>query len=325
MRDVRTSVENWPLSAPFRISRGVKTAAEVVTLELREGDAVGRGECVPYPRYGDTTQSVCRQIEEIRDALAQGASRHELAELLPPGPAMNAVDSALWELEAALSGHSVEDMLGKKVSPIITALTVSLDDPDRMAAAAARMSGAPLIKVKVNAEEPAACVRAVRRAAPDAALIVDPNESWDLDLLAEMQPILAELQVDFVEQPLPSEQDACLEGLQPLVPICADESCHTTKDLDVLMGRYGIVNIKLDKTGGLTGALSLLQAARERGFGVMVGCMISTSLSIAPAMHVAVHADYADLDGPLWLKQDRTGGVSLREGRLAPPSPGFWG
>jgi L-alanine-DL-glutamate epimerase-like enolase superfamily enzyme len=325
MRDVRTSIEQWPLAAPFRISRGIKTVAEVVTVELHEGGVVGRGECVPYPRYGDTTESVSRQIQDIKDALARGASRSELPGLLPPGPAMNAVDCALWDLEAALSGSPVHQILGETLPPVVTALTVSLDTPDKMAAAAETMNGAALIKVKVNAEEPEACIRAVRGAAPEAALIVDPNESWNLDLLSRLQPLLEELRVDFVEQPLPSEDDGVLEGFQPLVPICADESCHTAKDLDVLMRRYGMVNIKLDKTGGLTGGLELLEAARERGFGVMVGCMVSTSLSIAPAMHIAARADYADLDGPLWLKQDRAGGVSLRDGRLVPAAPGFWG
>lgn len=325
MRDVRTSIEHWPLEAPFRISRGIKTVAEVVTVELHEGGVVGRGECVPYPRYGDTTQSVSRQIVDVKAALVRGASRSELPGLLPPGPAMNAVDCALWDLEAALSGNSVQHMLGKPLPSVVTALTVSLDRPDKMGAAAAAMGEAALIKVKVNAEEPESCMRAVRSAAPGAALIIDPNESWDLELLTRMQPILQELRVEFVEQPLPSEDDAALEGFRPLVPICADESCHTAKDLDDLMRRYGMVNIKLDKTGGLTGGLELLEAARERGFGVMVGCMVSTSLSIAPAMHIAARADYADLDGPLWLKEDRAGGVSLQDGRLAPATPGFWG
>lgn len=325
MRDVRTSVEQWPLSAPFRISRGVKTVAEVVTVELQEGGIVGRGECVPYPRYGDTTESVSRQIEDVKDALATGALRKDLRGLLPPGPAMNALDCALWDLEARLAGTSVQEMLGKALAPTVTALTVSLDTPDRMAAAAAAMGEAALIKVKVNAEQPEACLRAVRGAAPGAAIIVDPNESWDLDLLTRMQPALEDCRVAFVEQPLPSDGDEGLRGFQPLVPICADESCHTANDLDALMGRYGMVNIKLDKTGGLTGGLELLQSARERGFGVMVGCMVSTSLSIAPAMHIAAQADYADLDGPLWIKEDREGGVSLQQGLLMPAAPGFWG
>jgi L-alanine-DL-glutamate epimerase-like enolase superfamily enzyme len=325
MRGVRTSIEQWPLAAPFRISRGIKTAADVVTVELQEGSAVGRGECVPYPRYGDTTESVSKQIRDVKDALARGASRRDLPALLSPGPAMNALDCALWDLEAELSGRSVQDMLGMELTPVVTALTISLDTPDKMGAAAAAMNGAALVKVKVNAEQPDACLRAVRSAAPGAALIVDPNESWDFDLLTRMQPLLKEFGVEFVEQPLPSESDFALEGFQPLVPICADESCHTAKDLDVLVRRYGMVNIKLDKTGGLTGGLELLEAARQRGFGVMVGCMVSTSLSIAPAMHIAARADYADLDGPLLLKGDRAGGVSLQEGSLVPATPGFWG
>ena len=194
-----------------------------------------------------------------------------------------------------------------------------------MAVAAAALADAPLIKVKVDGHEPEACLRAVRAAAPHPAMIVDPNEGWDLALLAELQPLLAELRVAFVEQPLPAAEDAGLAGFEPLVPICADESCHTAAELDMLAGRYGMVNIKLDKTGGLTEALVLLDAARARGFGVMVGCMISSSLSIAPALQLAAQADYADLDGPLWLKDDRPGGVVLRDGMLMPPANGFWG
>jgi L-alanine-DL-glutamate epimerase-like enolase superfamily enzyme len=325
MRDVRTKVEHWPLAVPFRISRGTKTVAEVVTVELRDGTSTGRGECVPYERYGHTSESVAKQIADVTDALTMGLSRSELGKLMPPGPARNAVDCALWDLEAAQSGRSVEERAGTSLRPITTALTVSLDVPHKMAAAAAAMSEAGLIKVKVSAEAPEACLRAVRDAAPGARMIVDPNESWDLALLELMQPALRELRVDFVEQPLPSGRDACLQGFEPLVPICADESCHTADDLDVLIGRYAMVNVKLDKTGGLTGGLELLRAARERGFGVMVGCMISTSLSIAPAIHIALQADYADLDGPLWLTQDRPGGVMLRDGQLSSPAAGFWG
>jgi L-alanine-DL-glutamate epimerase-like enolase superfamily enzyme len=325
VRSIGASLEPFPLAAPFRISRGVRTVAEVVTVEIGDGDARGRGESVPYARYGESPQSVLAQIASVEAAIGAGAGRAAIAELLPPGAARNAIDCALWDLEARLGDGSVAARVGWPVRPIVTALTVGLDSPDRMAAAAAALADAPLIKVKVDGGEPAACLRAVRAAAPRPEMIVDPNEGWDLALLRDLQPLLAELRVAFVEQPLPADADADLEGFEPLVPICADESCHTAADLEVLARRYGMINIKLDKTGGLTAALTLLDAARARGFGVMVGCMISSSLSIAPAMQIAAQADYADLDGPLWLKADRPGGVALRDGLLLPPANGFWG
>lgn len=319
-------IEQLPLERPFRISRGVKTVAEVVTVEVRRGDAVGRGEAVPYARYGETPQSVLAQLMAATPALSQPVSRMELATLLPPGAARNAVDCALWDLDSALTGRSVGEVTGwGQPGPVVTALTVSLDTADKMAAAAAEIADVPLIKVKVDANDPAAAIRAVRQAAPAARLIIDPNESWDMSLLERLQPFLEEMQVSFVEQPLPAGEDACLAGFRPRVPVCADESCHTAEDLDVLADRYGVVNIKLDKTGGLTGAIDLLSAARARNLGVMVGCMVSSSLSIAPALHVAARADYADLDGPVWLAQDRPGGVRVEGGVMAPPAPGFWG
>ncbi len=325
-RHVRTGIEQWPLATPFRISRGTKTMAEVITVELRQGDAVGRGESVPYARYGETVQSVEAQVAAIAGALADGASRDDVSALLPPGAARNAVDCALWDLDAALSGRSVGATIGwGDPAPVTTALTVSLDTPEKMAAAAAAMGEGALIKIKVDANAPDMAIRAVRAAVPGARLIVDPNESWDMPLLEAIQPLLAELRVDFVEQPLPAGEDACLEGFAARVPICADESCHIVEDLEILSRRYRMVNIKLDKTGGLTEALKLLSAARARDFGVMVGCMVSTSLSIAPAMHIAARADYVDLDGPLWLARDRPGGVTMRDGRMVRPDPGFWG
>jgi L-alanine-DL-glutamate epimerase-like enolase superfamily enzyme len=325
LRQISCEVERWPLATPFRISRGVRTVAEVVTVELRQGEARGIGESVPYARYGETPESVVRQIESVRPALAAGADRKALVELLPPGAARNAIDCALWDLESKLSGRGISEQLGGNLRPVATALTVGLDTPEKMEEAARGLAGAALVKVKVDASAPEACLRAVRRSVPDAQLIVDPNEGWNIALLERLQPLLQEIGTAFVEQPLPAAEDHVLEGFKPLVPICADESCHTAADLDALEGRYGMVNIKLDKTGGLTGALELLEAARGRGFGVMVGCMISTSLSIAPAMHVAALADYADLDGPLWLREDRTEGVRLENGLLMPPSKGFWG
>lgn len=320
-RDIRSGIESWPLERPFRISRGVKTAAEVVTVEIEADGVVGRGEAVPYARYEETPATVLAEIREVTDALASGAGRADLPGLLAPGAARNAIDCALWDWELK-QGKASLPLLTR---PLATALTVSLDTPETMGEAAVALATAPLVKVKVNAENVEACLRAVRTAAPTPKLIVDPNESWDLALLASLQPLLAELRVDFVEQPVPSEIDAGLAGFERAVPICADESVHVSRDLDHLVGRYDMVNIKLDKTGGLTEALVLLEAARAQGFGVMVGCMISTSLSIVPALAVAMHADYADLDGPWWLKQDRPGGITVEGGMILPPAPGFWG
>jgi L-Ala-D/L-Glu epimerase len=324
-RTVSSRIESWPLAAPFRISRGVKTVAEVVTVTITQDGATGRGEGVPYPRYGESADSVSAQIAAVTGALADGADRTELQSMLPAGAARNAVDCALWDLESRLTGLSVAATTGGVAPRLVTALTVGLDAPEAMAANAARLADMPLIKVKVDAVAPEQCLRAVRAVAPAPRLIVDPNESWDLALLERLQPVLAELDVTFVEQPLPAEADSVLAGFMPAVPVCADEACHTVDDLDRLAGRYGMVNIKLDKTGGLTGAIALYEEARERGMGTMVGCMICTSLSIAPALHVAAHADFADLDGPLWLKEDRPGGVVSDAGRLLPPAPGFWG
>jgi L-alanine-DL-glutamate epimerase-like enolase superfamily enzyme len=325
LRGVTAQVERWPLAVPFRISRGVRTVAELVTVEIRQGDRRGRGETMPYARYGETLASVVEQIEAVQPALAAGADRVELSTLLPPGAARQAVDCALWDLETKLSGTSVAERLGRSLRPVTTALTVSLDEPQKMGEAALALAGAPLVKVKLGPNEPEACLRAVRHSAPDVRMIVDANEGWDLALLERLQPALQELRIDFVEQPLPASEDHLLEGFKPLVPICADESCHTRADLDVLARRYSMINIKLGKTGGLTEALALLEGGRERGFGIMVGCMISSSLSIAPAMHVAAMADYADLDGPLWLREDHQGGVRLENGQIMPPAPGFWG
>ena len=326
LRELSARHRSWPLAAPFRISRGVKHSAEAVVVEIREGGCRGRAESVPYARYGETIESVLDEIECARRAIVDGASRAQLAELLPAGAARNAVDCALWDLEAQLAGSSVWSLL--RLAPpqvLTTALTVSLDTPERMGEAAARIASARLVKVKVDASAPAAQIAAVRRAAPHSRLIVDPNESWSIDLLRDMQPTLAALDVALVEQPLPSADDAALEGFESAVPICADESCHVAADLPRLQGRYQAINIKLDKTGGLTEALALRTEARARGFRIMVGCMICSSLAVAPAFLVARGAEFVDLDGPLWLQADHGGGVRSRNGALQPAAPGFWG
>lgn len=325
-RTLRASHERFALTKPFRISRGVKTQADVVTVVLAQDGVIGRGEGVPYARYGESIDSALAQIEQVRPAVESGASREALLTLLPAGAARNAIDCALWDLEARLAGTDVAARIGEpELARIESALTVVIDKPVAMAAAAHAIAAAPLIKVKVDASIPDAQIRAVRGAAPNARLIVDPNESWDRNLVDVMQPILKELAVDLLEQPVPAEQDEWLEAFRPLVPICADESVHIADDLDVIARRYQVVNVKLDKSGGLTEGLRLARAARARGLGLMTGCMISSSLSIAPALHVAAMSDFVDLDGPIWLKEDRAGGVRDEHGYLLPPRPGFWG
>lgn len=314
------------LSRPFRISRGVKTEADVIVVTLEQDGVRGQGEGVPYARYGETIASVTADIIRIRAAIKAGAGRDALMELLRPGAARNAIDCALWDLESRLSGVSVAQMIGApEPGALASALTIGIDTPEAMAEAAAAMADAPLIKLKVDAENPADRIRAVRAAAPDAALIVDPNESWDRALVERMQDVLASERVDLLEQPVAAGADAWLEGFTPLVPICADEAVHVAGDLGVVAARYQVVNVKLDKAGGLTPALELAHAARERGMGLMTGCMVSSSLSIAPALHVARLSDFVDLDGPLWLAEDREGGVTDAKGTLHPPRPGFWG
>jgi L-alanine-DL-glutamate epimerase-like enolase superfamily enzyme len=326
LRGLSTRHRVLPLRAPFRISRGVKHAADVVTVELEQAGCVGRGESVPYARYGESVVAVMDEIEALRYDLRAGMDRNELQTRLGPGAARNALDAAMWDLESRLSNVPVWNRLARPPhAPLVTALTVVIDTPQEMEKAAARIADAGLIKVKVDADDPVARIEAVRRAAPSARLIVDPNESWTIDILREVQPALERLSVSLLEQPLPADADDALAGFSGRIPICADEACHTTADLPLLANRYQAINIKLDKTGGLTEAWRLLQAARSAGFGVMVGCMVCSSLGIAPALEVAREADFIDLDGPLWLANDYPDGVSLHEGRLMPPAPGFWG
>ncbi|GGK14788.1 N-acetyl-D-Glu racemase DgcA [Luteimonas terricola] len=316
-----------PLATPFRISRGVRTSTEVVVATIRRGGFTGRGEALPYARYGESVASVIEGASLLSPAIAGGLDRRGLCELLSPGAARNALDCALWDLESRQQGTPVSALLGQPgaLPPLASAQTVSLDTPERMAEAARALARLELVKIKVDASDPAAQIRAVRGALPGARLIVDPNESWTLELLESLQPVLAEARIDLVEQPLPAGGDDALSGFSSVARLCADESCHTASDLPRLRGRYQVVNIKLDKTGGLTGALELLDAARAQGFGIMVGCMISSSLAIAPAWHIARHAEFVDLDGPLWLKDDHAGGAVMRDGLLQPPAPELWG
>ncbi|HYD88018.1 MAG TPA: N-acetyl-D-Glu racemase DgcA [Vitreimonas sp.] len=325
LRRLTARSERWPLSRPFRIARGVKTAADVVVVNLQHGPHVGRGEAVPYARYDESVESVLAQIASVSADIEAGLSRAELQRKLAAGAARNAIDCALWDLEAQQAGRTVADLAGVQTpGEIVTAVTVSLDEPARMSEAAAAIAGSPLIKVKVDAFDPLTSVQAVRAAAPEARLIVDPNESWSASLLAELLPQLAALRVDLIEQPLAAAEDASLENLKPAVPICADESAHTSADLERVARRYQAVNIKLDKTGGLTEALVMRERVRQLGLTLMAGCMVSTSLSVAPALLVAQDASFIDLDGPWWLAQDRENGMIFANGRMRAPR-GLWG
>ncbi len=317
--------ERWPLKTPFAISRGVKTAADVVVVEIASAGAVGRGECVPYARYGETIESVLGQIETVRAAVEAGADNDEIARLMRPGAARNAVDCALLDLRSRLERRPVWDLLGlEQPRPAVTATTISLDTPERMAEAARRLADMPLLKVKVGREDVIARVAAVRRNAPAATLIVDPNESWTPDLLADLMDPMASLGVRVIEQPCPAGADVPVAH-PPSLKLCADESCHTEDDLPRLAGTYDMINIKLDKAGGLTAACRLADAARTQGFEIMVGCMVATSLSMAPATMLAGRAVFIDLDGPLWLARDRDAALVCEHGRIFPPTPQLWG
>ncbi|HYE46124.1 MAG TPA: N-acetyl-D-Glu racemase DgcA [Caulobacter sp.] len=326
LRNATVRRHRWPLKAPFRISRGVKTAAETVIVQLRRGEACGRGESAPYPRYGESPDGVLQALAEPLGAFEAGEADDEVLARLPPGAARNALDCALWDLKARETGHSVAAMTGLvRPESVVCAVTLSLDEPEAMAAAARASAAAPLIKIKLDADRPAERLEAVAAAAPNSRFIVDPNEGWTRAILDDLRPLLARLPIALIEQPLPSDADAALEGFDPPAPVCADESLHTAAGLDRLRGRYQAVNIKLDKTGGLTEAIRTLRAARALGFQVMTGCMVASSLAIVPALHIAGASDFVDLDGPWWLAGDWPAGVRLEGGVMRAPAAGFWG
>ena len=326
MRRLSVRLEIWPLASAFRISRGAKTEAHVVVAEVADGACAGRGEAVPYPRYDETPEGTRAEIESVRDAVEGGLGSEGLLEALPPGAARNALDCALWDLEAKQAGRPAWALAGLAApKPCVTAVTLSLDTPENMGATAAKHAHLPLLKLKVTGEGDAARIRAVRENAPRARLIVDANEGWSPPMLDELLPALAALGVEMVEQPLPAADDAALAGRRLALPVCADESCHTRADLPRLEGRYPMVNIKLDKTGGLTEALALAREAQAMGFRIMVGSMVGTSLAMAPAALLAGFADYVDLDGPLLLARDRAPGLSYEGAVMSPPDPALWG
>ena len=324
-RILEISAISSPLKAAFTISRGAKTSAETVRVTLTDGTARGRGECVPYARYGETVAGVIAAIEAIRPEIESGLGRQELQTLLPAGAARCAVDCAMWDLEAKLVGKPVWQLAGlPEPKPVETAVTVSLDTPEAMGDAAKATPGR-LLKLKLGGPEDLARIEAVHQARPDARLIVDANEGLDPDQLPAIAKAAARLGVVMIEQPLPADADTGLMRRPGPVAICADESAHTSAELQALARRYDAVNVKLDKTGGLTEALAMVRVARECGLGVMVGCMVAGSISMAPAVLLAGLADAADVDGPLWLKEDVPHGLVFSDGMVAPPVPDLWG
>lgn len=318
---------SYPIAGSFRISRGARTSAEVVTVTLRDGDAVGRGECVPYPRYGESVDSVCGQIDSISEHIAKGMDREALQTALSAGAARNAVDCALWDLEAKRTGTPVWQLAGLTAAPVpaVTAYTLSLDTPETMAANATRNADRPLFKLKLTGEGDLERVAAVRKAVPKARLIVDANEGWSLNMVEPFSAELATLGVAMIEQPLPAAEDDVLGDVSHPVDLCADESAHDREGLAKLVGRYDMINIKLDKTGGLTEALALKAAAQEAGMKIMVGCMLGSSLAMAPAFLVAQGADVVDLDGPLLLAEDCEPGFTFDGSTMMPPESILWG
>jgi len=319
-------IERWPIRGGFTISRGVKQEAVVVVAAISDGTHTGRGECVPYGRYGETADQTVAAIEACAPKIASGLTRTELASLLPAGAARNALDCALWDLEAKRSGRSAADLAAlSPLSPVLTAFTISLGSPETMAAKALQAKAYPLLKLKLGGDRDEERLIAVREAAPDTRLIVDANEAWHPDTLEGLVACAAKAGVELIEQPLPARADEILQHIERGVPICADESIHDRASLERVAARYDAVNIKLDKTGGLTEALAVASSARALGLKIMVGSMVATSLSMAPAFLLAQDADFADLDGPLLLARDRTPGLTYEGGLAFPPPPALWG
>jgi L-Ala-D/L-Glu epimerase / N-acetyl-D-glutamate racemase len=323
---VGARIERWPIEGNFIISRGAKTEAVVVVAEIARGGVTGRGECVPYPRYGETPDATLAAILGMKDAIARGLDRHALQSALPPSAARNALDCALLDLEAKQSGRRIWELLGRRAPrPCVTAYTISLDAPEAMAAATAKVAQRKLLKIKLGGDRDGLRIAAVRKAAPDAELIVDANEAWTEANLENNLAACAKAGVTLVEQPLPAGQDAALARINRPISVCADESVHDRASLAGLRERYDAVNIKLDKTGGLTEALAMADAAAALGFDIMVGCMVATSLAMAPAMLIAQQARFVDLDGPLLLARDRDGGLRYDGSLIYPPDAALWG
>ncbi|MEZ5872202.1 MAG: N-acetyl-D-Glu racemase DgcA [Nitratireductor sp.] len=318
--------ETWPISGSFTIARGAKTKADVVVCQIERDGCSGSGECVPYARYGETLESVNEQLLAHAHIIEQGGDRNDLRANMPAGAARNAIDCALWDIEAKETGVEVHRLVCKHPPrPIPTAMTISLSDPETMAAAARTHASRPLLKVKLGGDGDADRILAVAAAAPDSRIILDANESWREDNIHELMMVAAQARVALIEQPLPAGHDEILSRIPHPVPVCADESVHVSADLHKLTARYDAVNIKLDKAGGLTEAMDMLNTAHELGYSVMVGCMVATSLSMAPAVLLAQRAEFVDLDGPLILQKDRPHGLSYSTSLVSPPSSKLWG
>lgn len=312
----------FKLAQVFTISRGSRTEARVLTVRITRDGVTGLGECVPYARYDETLDSVTAEIE----GLPAGITRAELQEALPPGAARNAVDCALWDLEAKQTGKRVWELAGLPApKPEITAYTLSLDTPEKMQEQAAKHAFRPLLKIKLGTPDDMVRLEAVRAGAPKSRIIIDANEGWSAEVYADLAPHLLRLGVGLVEQPLPAGDDDALIGMERPVPVCADESCHDRASLPALKGKYDIINIKLDKTGGLTEAIALRKAAGAEGYGVMVGCMVGSSLAMAPATLIAQGVAYTDLDGPLLLAEDRDAPLTFDDAGVHPPDAALWG
>ena len=319
---IQAKVEIFPLAQVFRISRGARTQAEVVRVEINRNHFTGHGECVPYARYNETLGSVIQQIE----SLPADIDRETLQTMLPAGAARNAVDCALWDLESKTLNQPIWQLAGMQMpKQALTAFTLSLDEPENMLKQAKYNSNRPLLKIKLGTPNDMPRLEAVRLGAPNSEIIVDANEGWNAEIYTKLAPDLVRLGVKLVEQPLPANQDDALVGLPRPLPICADESCHDRSSLPQLVGKYDYVNIKLDKTGGLTEALLLKNKALEHGFKIMVGCMVGSSLAMAPATLIAQNATFVDLDGPLLLSQDRHHGLLYEESWVYPPVRELWG
>lgn len=328
MRELTVEAQSWPIAGAFTISRGAKTEARVVVARVTHNGVTGQGECVPYARYGETEKDVVAAIKAQQQTLSDGVTREELQRAIPRGAARNALDCALWDLEAKLAGKPVWELAGLSAPrALTTAYTLSLAAPDEMREAAKAVAQRPLLKLKLGhgGSEDIARVEAVREGAPHAALIVDANEGWKADDVVPLAREFARLGVSLIEQPLPAKDDEALRGIESPVPLCADESAHGVEGMKRLVGLYDFINVKLDKTGGLTEALAVIRCARLRKLRVMVGCMVSTSLAMAPAILAAQQADYVDLDGPLLLAQDRDPALRYDGSLVFPPERELWG
>jgi len=319
-------IEHWPIAGSFTISRGAKTEAVTIVAEIRRGGLAGRGECVPYPRYGETPEAALAALRAMQEPLARGLDRQGLQAAMPAGAARNALDCALIDLEAKVAGKRAWNLLGRAPpEACTTAYTISLGNAEAMAEATARAAHLPLLKIKLGGDGDALRIAAVRKAAPTSELIVDANEAWSSGNLAANLAACADAGVTLVEQPLPAGDDEALAQIKRPIMVCADESVHDRTTLERLRGRYDAVNIKLDKTGGLTEALAMADAARALGFEIMVGSMVATSLAMAPAMLLTPYARFVDLDGPLLLARDRQSGLRYDGSLIYAPEAALWG